>query len=260
MTRRQQLRCALILVPGILGIAVSVGPWLHSYYRERPYRRVSLQDLGNFQFNELHGTENDIPEQFRKLDGTRVAVQGMMWDLRSAGPNVSQFQLVYNILHHKFGPPLVQERIFVYATAGQPIQWFDQVVVVRGTLHVHIRRDDTGVAREVYTLTEAQIGLVPPPPPPEISEAWISGLVCTVALALLGARRRLLGILSGYSDRRRLRSGWFCRRCGYDLRASIVRCPECGTPFTAPWRFDVIGDPHSSDGSEVPIVLGRERR
>jgi hypothetical protein len=34
-------------------------------------------------------------------------------------------------------------------------------------------------------------------------------------------------------NRRRARSG-LCERCGYDLRASTERCPECGTVITPP--------------------------
>jgi hypothetical protein len=54
-----------------------------------------------------------------------------------------------------------------------------------------------------------------------------------VALVVLVIDTIVLLILHLRDRRRRMREG-HCRRCGYDLRASTERCPECGTPFITP--------------------------
>ena len=61
---------------------------------------------------------------------------------------------------------------------------------------------------------------------------------CSFGLALVlisgGILDVLVRVIPEYcreaAQLRRLRNG-LCLRCGYDLRGSSERCPECGTPF-----------------------------
>lgn len=183
--------------------------------------------------DNLIGTEKDIPAEIRELDGLQVALTGMMWDLRS-GHGREQFQLVHD-LGSEFRPPQVQERIFVQRATGCAFPFFDRVVRVRGTLHVHIQRDAAGSIISLYTLTEPILDVPVPAPAPF---PWVWGLACSVALAVAFFGRTILRGFNQWAHRHRMVRASFCRRCGYDLRASIVRCPECGLPFTAPGRPD----------------------
>lgn len=57
----------------------------------------------------------------------------------------------------------------------------------------------------------------------------------TVPLGYAALLFLLLGMPAMVQVRRRLRAvpPGHCRRCGYDLRATEDRCPECGTPIKA---------------------------
>jgi hypothetical protein len=212
MRYRRLLVGFLVAAPAIMGTAHSAAPPVRHYFNERPNHVVDLRTLGNFDLNEQTGAEADVPEPIRKLDGKQVSVVGMMWNLHNSGPAISQFQLVYSPLRRRWGPPMVQERIFVHGNRGRSIKFYDEVVRVRGILHVHIRRDDEGTAVEVFTISDPTVDAAPAAlPQPEPSHAWIWGVLVTAVLIVVSLRRRLQRIWDEASQRRMRRRGAFCR-------------------------------------------------
>src|SRR5689334_14792252 len=61
------------------------------------YLEVDLKAMSNFPLDQKNGTINDIPKQWRDLDGKRVMVEGELWTPYSSAPEQSHFQVVYSI-------------------------------------------------------------------------------------------------------------------------------------------------------------------
>jgi hypothetical protein len=93
------------------------------------------------------------------------------------------------------------------------VQWIDPMPML--LLRPGVR--DIGVARFVassWPTRSERIVLVP---------CWLAAFVCAILPAVWVDRRRRR------RNARRRRDAGLCAKCGYDLRGSPGRCPECGT-------------------------------
>lgn len=101
-----------------------------------------LKTLSNFDFDQVNGKTEDIPKEFRDLDGKRVQVTGQMWAPFRADGRVHDFDLVYSIASCCFsGPPRLQHIVKAKAPQGVTFPYSAGRVVVTGTLHVGVQRD-----------------------------------------------------------------------------------------------------------------------
>jgi hypothetical protein len=151
---RLVLLLALVAAPFVYFGYVIIDQSLHGGVTDHgTYFDVDLKSLGYFPFNaDTDGIDN-VPAQWRQLDGKRVALQGEMYSPTGAGDNVDAFELVYSIQKCCFnGPPRVQERVFAHAAKNATVHYYPQIVRVVGTLHVKAERNEAGTIQRLYTL------------------------------------------------------------------------------------------------------------
>ena len=117
------------------------------------YKLIDLKAMSNFPLDQVAGTQQDIPQKWRDLDGHHVVLYGEMWQARSAGDdNVAEFQLCYSITQCCFrGPPQVQHFVESHVVPGKSLSAYDHLVKVTGTLHVHLQQD-AGKVSSVYQM------------------------------------------------------------------------------------------------------------
>src|SRR5690606_20800474 len=73
------------------------------------YKEVDLKAMSDWDFDQVRGSLEDVPPQWRALDGERVLLTGEMWAPNSFGGALDRFELVYSISKCCFsGPPQIQ--------------------------------------------------------------------------------------------------------------------------------------------------------
>ncbi len=114
---------------------------------------VDLKKMGFFDFDEHSGTIDNVPPDYRKLDGKEIALEGFIAPTSVSSDKINAFELVYNVAKCCYGgPPKVQERVFAYVPNGTIDYTPDEIRII-GTLHVVLNKDkDTGKIVTVYTM------------------------------------------------------------------------------------------------------------
>jgi hypothetical protein len=185
------------------------------------YTYADMNILGRFKIDLTNGSIDDVPARFRRLDGRKVRLEGFMLS-DNATPRVAHFDLVYNVGDSWGHPPPAQARVSVTVPNGTTVPYVDTYLQIFGTLHVRIMREG-GQIVSVYQLDPERYMQEPTEPAALITLNRLAAFVWIAPFAL--ALATLYKWLVNY----RSHKPGTCPRCGYDLRASSARCPECGS-------------------------------
>jgi hypothetical protein len=112
----------------------------HAAPKDGQVYAITMKELGNFDYDPDKG--GNIPDDVKKLTGTKVRVQGFMIPLDQAD-NISHFSLVPSLFACCFGqPPQIQHQIVVHTPKGKAVGYYPDEIVCEGVLKVEEKKDD----------------------------------------------------------------------------------------------------------------------
>jgi hypothetical protein len=101
---------------------------------------IAIKELGNFDYDQSTGGQ--IPEDVKKLSGTKVRLKGYMIPMDQAA-KITQFAVVPDLFSCCFGQaPQIQHMIIATAPKGSAVQYYSDQIVIEGTLTVSEKKDD----------------------------------------------------------------------------------------------------------------------
>jgi hypothetical protein len=215
--RRWGIFYAIAFVCFVLFAGTILVWWLPRWCRDLRDHTVDLSKFDSTLFDGEHGTLENIPVAERKLDGQQVSVDGFIIPMDQE-EKLKQFAILPKEWDGSQDPHLL-DTVIATTEPGQGIEFTNERIRATGILHVSIVKDD-GLIVSVLRLSAEKVSVAPAKPPVPLF-AWIAG-GCSVFFALVGVVAN-----APWSRRSRMLRGR-CEHCGYDLRATPDRCPECG--------------------------------
>ena len=135
-----------------LDAALSKGIWERRDPVLGKYKFVDLKAMSLFEMEQINGTDDSIPPQYKELNGQRVMLEGEMYAARSANGRLADFDLVYSISKCCVGPqPKIQHFVKASVAKGKSAEFYNGQVQVLGTLHVGVL-NEKGTITSVYRL------------------------------------------------------------------------------------------------------------
>lgn len=136
----------------------AAGRKLHAPPRPGEIREMTIQELGNFDYNP--DASDPIPADVRRLDGMRVRLRGFMISIDET-EKISRFAFVPTLGSCCYGqPPALQHIIVVNCSKGHEVELHGEMMVLEGALQVK----ETKVEGYVVSLFQVSCDKLRPAP------------------------------------------------------------------------------------------------